>query len=78
MQSIFTRFRPQSFSTRFFTTLGSTNKTLYDFDFTPKLEFEDKVQEMKCYRVLGNDPSKVKMDIPKDKLLRIYEIMVMN
>jgi len=71
------------FSRRGFSSLASTAENLYDFNFTSKLKFRDSAKELKCFRVIDSEgelvnDSKYVDAIPKDKLIKIYETMVLN
>jgi len=70
-------------SSRAFSSLPSTNKTLYDFEFTSEFKFRDKGDKLNCFWVIDEEgklvnDKKFVDNIPKEKLLKIYETMVLN
>lgn len=67
---------------RCFSSLPSTNDKLYDFSFTPNLDLISEGPKLNCFRVIDENGKLVNdkkyVDIPKEKLLKIYETMVTN
>ena len=61
---------------------SSKTPGLYDFDFETTMNFVDGYDKIKCFRVIDEKGDLVNDDkyvqIPKDKLVKIYETMVLN
>ena len=61
--------------------MDQLNMDLFTHQFTSELQLKDKVEKIKCFRVMDEEGNIVTPGyaekIPTDKLLKMYDTMVM-